>query len=240
MFLTVLPRLTEDQPKNRLGLAHWLVDDRNPLVARVIVNRAWMKFFGRGLVDAPDNFGVQGTPPSHPELLDWLADDFRSHGWNLKRLHRQIVLSATYQQASETSQQQLELDRENRWLSRGPRYRLSAEQIRDGALLISGLLNKHLAALPSFPISPMDYGTNWRVVLTTVPINYPADTISIEEAYTPTANGRSHIQRLLPLTLRVGKSVKSNERRRTLRYRHWHFSMTQPMSKQQRSLRSES
>ncbi|WDI45192.1 DUF1553 domain-containing protein [Bremerella sp. P1] len=149
-----LPPLTEDQPRNRLGLARWLVDERNPLVARVIVNRAWMKFFGRGLVNPPDNFGIQGSPPSHPELLDWLADDFRSHGWDLKRLHRQIVISATYQQASELTQEKLELDRENRWLSRGPRYRLSAEQIRDGALLMSGLLSKEIGGPSVFPYQP--------------------------------------------------------------------------------------
>lgn len=150
----VLPPLAEDQPRNRLGLARWLVDDRNPLVARVIVNRAWMKFFGRGLVDPPDNFGVQGTPPTHPDLLDWLADDFRSHGWDLKRLHRQIVLSATYQQVSETTQEKLERDRENRWLSRGPRYRMSAEQIRDSALLVGGLLNTKIGGPSVFPYQP--------------------------------------------------------------------------------------
>ena len=149
-----LPPLADDQPKNRIGLAGWLVDDRNPLVARVIVNRAWLKFFGRGLVDPPDNFGVQGSPPSHPDLLDWLADDFRTHGWDLKRLHRQIVLSATYQQASESTQEKLKLDRKNQWRSRGPRYRLSAEQIRDSALLISGLLNKEIGGPSVFPYQP--------------------------------------------------------------------------------------
>jgi hypothetical protein len=149
-----LPQLADDQPRNRLGLARWLVDQRNPLVARVIVNRAWMKFFGRGLVDPPDNFGVQGAPPSHPELLDWLADDFRSQGWDLKRLHRQIVLSATYQQASESTPEKLELDRENLWISRGPRYRMSAEQIRDSALLMSGLLGKKIGGPSVFPYQP--------------------------------------------------------------------------------------
>ena len=149
-----LPQLTNSQPKNRLGLARWLVDDRNPLVARVIVNRAWQKFFGRGLVNPPDNFGVQGSPPSHPELLDWLTDDFRSHGWNMKRLHRLIVLSATYQQASDVTSKKLKLDRENQWLSRGPRYRLSAEQIRDSALLMSGLLNEEIGGPSVFPYQP--------------------------------------------------------------------------------------
>jgi hypothetical protein len=150
----ILPQLSDDQPRNRLGLARWLVDERNPLVARVIVNRVWMKFFGRGLVDPPGNFGVQGEPPSHPELLDWLADDFRSHGWDMKRLQRQIVLSATYQQASESTLEKLDRDRENRWLSRGPRYRMSAEQIRDSALLVSGLLSEEIGGPPVFPYQP--------------------------------------------------------------------------------------
>ena len=150
----VLPALAETQPKNRLGLARWLVDDRNPLVARVIVNRAWMKFFGRGLVDAPDNFGVQGNPPSHPKLLDWLAEDFRRNGWDLKRLHRQIVLSATYQQSSDATPKKLEIDRDNRWLSRGPRYRLSAEQIRDSALMFAGLLTTKMGGPSVFPYQP--------------------------------------------------------------------------------------
>lgn len=149
-----LPQLSDHQPKNRLGLARWLVDSRNPLVARVVVNRAWLKFFGRGIVDSPDNFGVQGNPPSHPQLLDWLADDFRAHGWDLKRLQRQIVLSATYQQASELTPERLARDRENRWLSRGTRHRLSAEQIRDNALVISGLLNDKIGGPSVFPYQP--------------------------------------------------------------------------------------
>ena len=151
---SALPGLSPEQPRNRLGLARWLVDDRNPLVARVIVNRAWLKFFGRGLVDPLDNFGVQGSPPSHPELLDWLADDFRSHGWDLKRLHRQIVLSAAYQQASDLTEDRRQRDRENRWISRGPRYRLSAEQIRDSALLFGGLLSHSVGGPSVFPYQP--------------------------------------------------------------------------------------
>ncbi len=137
---SMLPPLGDDQPANRLGLARWMVDDRNPLVARVAVNRAWMKFFGRGLVETPDNFGLQGTPPTHPLLIDWLADDFRRHGWDLKRLHKQILMSATYQQSSALTSGRLAVDPENRWYSRGPRYRLTAEQIRDNALALAGLL----------------------------------------------------------------------------------------------------
>jgi mono/diheme cytochrome c family protein len=151
---SMLPQLAGDQPPNRLGLARWMVDDRNPLVARVAVNRAWMKFFGRGLVETPDNFGLQGSPPTHPLLLDWLADDFRCHGWDLKRLHKQIAMSATYQQSSLLTADLLKTDPGNRWYSRGPRYRLSAEQIRDNALALSGLLVEKIGGPSVRPWQP--------------------------------------------------------------------------------------
>ena len=151
---SALPPLAKGQPKNRMGLAQWMVDHRNPLVARVAVNRAWMKFFGRGIVHPADNFGIQGTPPTHPVLLDWLADDFRKNGWDLKRLHKMIVLSATYQQASVQTPQSLASDPENLWLARGPRYRLSAEQIRDQALAVSGLLTTKIGGPSVFPYQP--------------------------------------------------------------------------------------
>ena len=150
----MLPPLSAQQPPNRLGLAAWMVDDRNPLVARVAINRAWLKFFGRGLVETVDNFGVQGSPPTHPLLLDWLADDFRSHGWDLKRLHKQIVMSATYRQSSQCPQAVLAQDPTNRYYTRGPRYRLSAEQVRDTALARAGLLVERLGGPPVFPYQP--------------------------------------------------------------------------------------
>ncbi len=150
----VLPPLGAEQPPNRLGLAAWMVDDRNPLVARLAVNRAWLKFFGRGLVETADNFGIQGSPPTHPQLLDWLADDFRSHGWDLKRLHKQIVMSATYQQSSRCTQAMLAQDSSNRYYTRGPRYRLSAEQVRDAALTRAGLLVERIGGPPVFPYQP--------------------------------------------------------------------------------------
>ena len=150
----VLPQLAESQPRNRLGLARWMVDDRNPLVARVMVNRAWQKFFGRGLVASSDNFGIQGEPPTHPELLDWLATDFRQHGWDLKRLNRQIVMSATYQQDSESSAEKVAADPTNRWLARGTRHRMSAEQIRDNALQIAGLLSEKMGGPSVYPYQP--------------------------------------------------------------------------------------
>lgn len=149
-----LPPLSVDQPPNRLGLAAWMVDARNPLVARVAVNRAWLKFFGRGLVESVDNFGVQGSPPTHPLLLDWLADDFRKNGWDLKRLHKQMVMSATYQQSSDVSEARLAQDPSNRFYARGPRYRLSAEQVRDAALSRAGLLVERLGGPPVFPYQP--------------------------------------------------------------------------------------
>lgn len=149
-----LPQLAEDQPPNRLGLAKWMIDPRNPLVARVAVNRAWLKFFGRGLVDTVDNFGVQGSPPTHPLLLDWLAHDFRSHGWDLKRLHKQIVLSATYRRSSIVTAEALAQDPSNRFFARGPRYRMSAEQVRDAALARAGLLVERVGGPAVFPYQP--------------------------------------------------------------------------------------
>ncbi len=135
-----LPPLRATNP-NRLDLAQWLTSTKNPLTARVIVNRAWQEFFGTGLVATSDDFGTQGEAPSHPDLLDWLASDFVESGWSLKHLHRRIVTSATYRQASDSRPDIETTDPNNRLLSRQRRLRLSAEAIRDSALLASGLLN---------------------------------------------------------------------------------------------------
>jgi mono/diheme cytochrome c family protein len=142
-----LPPMTEEQPANRLGLARWMVDPRNPLVARVAVNRIWTHFFGRGLVDTVDNFGIQGSPPSHPELLDWLASELRDSGWNVQHIQKLIVTSATYRQDSSWNAEFAERDPDNRWLWRGPRHRLTGEQLRDQALAVSGLLSSKIGGL---------------------------------------------------------------------------------------------
>jgi hypothetical protein len=130
----VLPPFPEDAPRNRLGLAHWITSAKNPLTARVIVNRLWQRFFGLGLVKTPDNLGIQSEPPSHPELLDWLAMELVESGWDLQHVQELIMSSYVYQQRSEASAEQYHRDPENRLLARGPRQRLSAEAIRDSAL----------------------------------------------------------------------------------------------------------
>jgi hypothetical protein len=141
-------------PKNRLGLAKWLTDPRHPLTARVFVNRVWQEFFGRGLVKTAGDFGMQGELPSHPELLDWLAVDFMKHGWDIKRLVKQITLSATYRQSSQVSKRHLEVDPENIYLARAPRMRLPAELVRDAVLESSGLLVKEIGGPSVKPYQP--------------------------------------------------------------------------------------
>src|SRR5262249_25966382 len=148
---TALPPLSPDSPANRLGLARWLVAAENPLTARVAVNRVWQQFFGTGLVKTLEDFGVQGEKPSHPELLDHLAVEFRESGWDVKALHRLIVTSSTYRQSSRVTPASAERDPGNRLLGRGPRLRLPSWMVRDQALAASGLLVKKLGGPPVKP-----------------------------------------------------------------------------------------
>jgi Protein of unknown function (DUF1553)/Protein of unknown function (DUF1549)/Planctomycete cytochrome C len=151
---TFLPPLPESQLPNRLGLAYWLVDEENPLTARVTVNRFWEQVFGRGLVLTSEDFGSQGEAPTHPELLDWLATEFVKQGWSVKKAVRLMVTSATYRQASRTSPALTERDPYNRLLARGPRFRVEAETVRDLTLSVSGLLSAKVGGPSVFPDQP--------------------------------------------------------------------------------------
>ncbi len=151
---TILPAMAADLPKNRLGLAKWLVAPGNPLTARVTVNRYWQVFFGTGLVATPEDFGSQGGQPSHPDLLDWLAVEFRESGWDIKRFVKLVVTSATYRQQSVIPSGLGDHDPQNRLLARGPRFRLQAEFLRDQALAVSGLLNPTIAGPSVKPYHP--------------------------------------------------------------------------------------
>jgi hypothetical protein len=154
-----LPPLPRDAPRNRLGFARWLVSPENPLTARVVMNRQWQAFFGRGIVRTVEDFGLQGELPTHPELLDWLAQEFANQRWSMKRMHKLIVMSATYQQSSRVTPDLLSKDPENRLLARGPRVRLEAEQIRDSLLSVSGLLSAKLGGPSVFPPQPTSVTT---------------------------------------------------------------------------------
>jgi hypothetical protein len=149
-----LPPLPPGAPVNRLGLARWLVAPNHPLVARVAVNRFWLQVFGTGIVKTAEDFGAQGEPPSHPELLDWLAVQFREDGWDIKRFMKRLVMSAAYRQSSKVTPEKLAKDPANRLLSRGPRYRLDAETLRDQALCASGLLVEHVGGPSVKPPQP--------------------------------------------------------------------------------------
>ena len=164
----IFPPLPANAPVNRLTFAKWLVSERNPLAARVAVNRAWQSLFGAGLMRTNGDFGTQADPPTHPELLDWLACEFVAQGWLQKALHRMIVTSATYRQDSSLNKELLARDPENRLLARGPRHRLEAEIIRDSLLQASGLLSDRMYGPSVYPPQPasvtaLAYGeTPWK------------------------------------------------------------------------------
>jgi hypothetical protein len=141
-------------PKNRLGLAKWLVDPENPLTARVVVNRWWGQFFGSGIVSTEEDFGSQSEPSTHPGLLDWLAVEFMEKGWSMKHIHKLIALSGTYGQSSKVTSSMLERDANNRFFLRGPRFRMTAEMIRDNGLQVAGLLSDKMGGPPIYPPQP--------------------------------------------------------------------------------------
>jgi hypothetical protein len=149
-----LPPMPDNVPRNRLGLARWLVMPDHPLTARVAVNRFWQQLFGNGIVKTTEDFGAQGDWPSHPELLDWLAVEFVESKWDVKALLKKMVMSATYRQSSSVTPQLLAADPENRLLARGPRMRLDAEVIRDSALFSAGLLSEQIGGPSVFPYHP--------------------------------------------------------------------------------------
>lgn len=150
----MLPAMPASYPQNRLGLARWLLDKEHPLTARVTVNRVWQEVFGTGIVRTAGDFGISGELPSNQELLDWLAVDFREHGWDMKRLYRLLVMSATYRQAATVTEEKLMKDPQNRLLSRGPRFRMDGEMVRDYALAASGLLVEKIGGPSVRPYQP--------------------------------------------------------------------------------------
>ncbi len=154
----VLPGFPPGKVVNRLTFARWLVDERHPLTARVTVNRLWGQFFGMGLVQSDGDFGLRGSPPSHPDLLDWLAITFMQSGWNYKALVRQMVTSETYRQSSILRPALADMDPQNRFLGRAPRLRMAAEQIRDNALAVGGLLADRIGGPSAYPFQPAGVG----------------------------------------------------------------------------------
>jgi hypothetical protein len=156
-----LHAMPEGAPGNRMGLAQWVVDPKNPLTSRVTVNRFWQELFGQGLVATAEDFGVSGELPSHPELLDWLAVEFVESGWDVQHMYRLMLTSATYRQAALATPEKLELDPANRLLSRGPRFRMDAEMVRDYALAASGLLSVRPFGPGTKPYQPDEI---WSVV----------------------------------------------------------------------------
>jgi hypothetical protein len=182
-----LPRVfawAANQPRDRLGLAQWLFDPKNPLTARVYVNRLWAQHFGVGIVQTVEDFGTQGSNPTHPELLDYLAAEFVRSGWDIKHMHRLMVMSATYRQDSAISREKLEQDPRNFLLGRGPRFRMPAEMIRDHALMASGLLVKKAGGDSVFPYQPDGVWDGAGVGVVIYPTDVPQDQLHRRSMYT--------------------------------------------------------
>lgn len=171
--LESLHPMDPELPPNRLGLAQWLVDDQNPITPRVVVNRIWTEMFGRGIVATPEDFGMQGELPTHPHLLDWLAISFVENDWSMKQLIKLIVLSSTYQQSSSASASKMEKDPQNVYYARGPRFRLSAELVRDNLLTISGLLSDKIGGPVVYPVQPEGL---WKEIPGADVRDYPTST----------------------------------------------------------------
>jgi hypothetical protein len=180
-------------PRNRLGLARWLFDPKQPLTARVLVNRVWQMHFGRGIVETSEDFGSQGAIPSHPELLDWLAVEFVESGWDLKALHRLIVTSATYRQSSNATPELLARDASNALYARGPRWRMTAEMVRDGALRASGLL---VGTVGGPSVKPYQPAGIWNPLNSfydyPLPDSLPADDLHRRTLYTFVKRNATH------------------------------------------------
>ncbi len=166
-----LPPFPADQPRNRLGFAKWLTSPDHPLTSRVMINRVWQEIFGVGIVETSDNFGLQGAQPTHPELLDWLARDLMNHGWDHKHAIKQMVLSATYGQDSKVSPELRERDPANTLHARGPARRLTAEMLRDSALVLSGLLSETIGGPPVKPYQAP--GSMWKELNSFLPVYTP-------------------------------------------------------------------
>ncbi|MEO6339037.1 MAG: DUF1553 domain-containing protein, partial [Caulobacteraceae bacterium] len=175
---------TDKLPRNRLGLTQWLFDAKNPMTARVYVNRLWQQHFGTGIVDTVEDFGTQGSNPTHPELLDWLAIEFQRSGWDVRHMQKLLVMSATYRQSSTVTQIALDKDPKNFLLARGPRYRLPAETIRDNALAASGLLVNTVGGDAVFPYQPKDVWTGQGLGANIYPTDIPADENHRRSMYT--------------------------------------------------------
>jgi hypothetical protein len=183
----------ESWPRNRLGLAHWLFDPRQPLTARVFVNRVWQMHFGRGLVETSEDFGSQGAIPTHPDLLDWLAVEFVESGWDVKALHRRIVTSATYRQSSAATPELIARDAANALYARGPRWRMTAEMVRDGALAAGGLLAGPVGGPSVKPYQPLGI---WNPLNSfynyPLPETLPADDLHRRTLYTFVKRNATH------------------------------------------------